>query len=81
LQDTKGTYDTGPWSSLKLDAIDTFMDYYTVIYGPNSFNYSITYGYDSAAIPAICVHGKNFVQLFQSLAVCVHGKVIAELYN
>ena len=63
LQDTTGTYDTGPWSTLRLDAIDTFMDYYTVIYGPTSFNYSLTYGYDVGAFPAICVYGKNLIEL------------------
>ena len=57
LQDTRGIYNIGPWTSLNLDAIDTFMDYYTVIYSPSSFNYTVTYSYDASKIAAIFEHG------------------------
>ncbi len=35
------------------------MDYYAVIIGPGTFNYSISYGLEMNPFPAICQYG-NF---------------------
>ena len=37
--------------------IPTMMDYYTVVIGPGTFDYSISYGYDMNPFPAICQYG------------------------
>ena len=55
---TTGGYNIQPWTSLQLDAIPTMMDYNTVIIGPGTFNYSVSYGYEATSIPAICELGK-----------------------
>ena len=60
---TTGGYNIQPWTSLQLDAIPTMMDYNTVIIGPGAFNYSVSYGYEATAIPAICELGKHVVTI------------------
>ncbi len=47
------------WSSLNMKVIPTMMDYYTIIIGPGTFNYSISYGFDSNPFPAICQYGNR----------------------
>jgi hypothetical protein len=51
------------------------MDYYTVVIGPGTFNYSLSHGRETVNISAICEYGKNFlikncvylISLFHSL--------------
>ena len=58
LETTTGVYDIGPWSSLNLDHIDTFMDYYTVIAStPANWSYYVAYGNEPSTTPAICLYG------------------------
>ena len=42
------------------------MDFYQVVYNPSTAGYSISYGYDSGSVPAICQLGKRwkFISLF-----------------
>ena len=71
---TTGGYNIQPWTSLQLDAIPTMMDYNTVIIGPGTFNYSVSYGYEATSIPAICELGKNVVTILRSM------KLLCEKY-
>ena len=61
---TSGGYNIQPWTSLQLDAISTMMDYNTVIIGPGSFTYSVSYGYEVTPLPAICEFGNPLIISF-----------------
>ena len=65
LQTTLGNYDISPWSQLKLDAVDTFMDYYTVIVSNQALlSYSVTYGMEPSPVGAICQYGKGVLGFY-----------------
>ncbi len=38
------------------------MDYYTVVIGPGTFNYSLSHGRETVNISAICEYGKNLLK-------------------
>lgn len=56
----KGFYyadNWNPWASLGLDKVQTFMDYYTVVFDIQTSSYKATHGFDYPFYPAICVYG------------------------
>jgi len=68
LQTTNGMYNINPWTTLNLDRIGTFMDYYSVVIGPGAFNYSLSHGKETLSISAICEYGKLVLnQKFESI--------------
>ena len=47
-----------PWKTKGLDTIETFVDFYSIVFEPTGSTYSATHGQEIIPIPAICQYGK-----------------------
>jgi hypothetical protein len=53
-----GADNLGPWSTLSLDKVPTFVDYLSVVFDVVTAAYRFGHGVEVSPLPAICLFGQ-----------------------